>query len=348
MIRKVISIIVPTYNMQEYLHRCLDSFLGSSYISSKVEVVIVNDGSLDNSLVIAEHYRKLNPELFTIINKSNGNYGSCINAAIPVLKGKYVKILDADDYYDTNEFVKMVDVLEKIECDLFISEYKKVYIDGKEENRLLPNGYDKIMYSYGDIFKDQFFSNLQMHAIGYKTDFLRKIGYKQTEGISYTDVEWCYKPIFYVEKVAIIYANVYRYFLGREGQTMSEKVLLRSLPQELIGVKEMLLYKMSHRHDVLDSRDKYLHERLCHRAFELYLRYLVRVPDKDFKNKEIEELDNFLKQDEVLYLDIAKRDIRSYLVRKWRSNHKRLPTIVRVLLKNNYDIIKIIYLSLIK
>ena len=89
---KILSLIIPTYNMAELLPRCLDSIIASG-VNESIEAIVVNDGSKDNSLEIAKKYEEQHPECITVIDKPNGNYGSTINAALPVAKGKYVKIL---------------------------------------------------------------------------------------------------------------------------------------------------------------------------------------------------------------------------------------------------------------
>ena len=91
---KRLSVIIPTYNMAALLPQCLDSLVRSAAASS-LDVVVVNDGSRDASLSIAQRYADHHPDIVRIIDKPNGNYGSTINAALPTLKGEYVKILDA-------------------------------------------------------------------------------------------------------------------------------------------------------------------------------------------------------------------------------------------------------------
>ena len=107
MSQKILSIIVPTYNMEKYLSYCLDSFLIDKN-RDKLEVIIVNDGSKDRSLDIAKEYVSRAADVFRVIDKKNGNYGSCINAALPVVNAKYVKVVDSDDSVDTvhlDEFI---------------------------------------------------------------------------------------------------------------------------------------------------------------------------------------------------------------------------------------------------
>lgn len=101
---KQISIIIPTYNMEKYIGQCLDSLLIPEF--DEVEILVVNDGYKDRSSEIAHSYANRYPDSIRVIDKSNGNYGSCINAALPVATGRYVKILDADDSFDTAEISK--------------------------------------------------------------------------------------------------------------------------------------------------------------------------------------------------------------------------------------------------
>ena len=107
---KLLSLIIPTYNMDALLPRCLDSLLVPATLK-RLEVMVVNDGSRDGSLAVANSYRERFPQTVTVIDKPNGNYGSTINAALPIAQGKYVKILDADDWFDTTALVTFLDRL---------------------------------------------------------------------------------------------------------------------------------------------------------------------------------------------------------------------------------------------
>ena len=111
--QKRLSIIVPTYNMEAYLERCVESVLRTPSLAA-VEVVIVNDGSRDGSLRIARELSDRYTSTVRVIDKPNGNYGSTINAALPVVRGEYVKILDADDMFDGGSLVELLDVLKRL------------------------------------------------------------------------------------------------------------------------------------------------------------------------------------------------------------------------------------------
>ena len=122
---KVLTVIIPTYNMENYLRYCLDSLLIKEFLK-QLEVLIINDGSKDGSSVIGHEYEQLYPEIFRVIDKENGNYGSCINRGLKEAKGKYVKILDADDSFNTDNFESFVSFLIQTDADLILSDFAVV------------------------------------------------------------------------------------------------------------------------------------------------------------------------------------------------------------------------------
>ena len=171
--------------METYLPYCLDSLLVNNHQES-LEVLIVNDGSKDSTLAIAQKYAADYPELFRVIDKRNGNYGSCINAALPLATGKYVKVLDADDSFDTANFELFIEFLNVTDADLVLSDF--TWVDS-ERNKLRDIIYSlgKALLPMNEACIQEGFKNMEMHAVTYRTKMLIDAGYRQTEGISYTD-----------------------------------------------------------------------------------------------------------------------------------------------------------------
>ena len=99
--QKILSIIIPTYNMEKYLPKCLDSLISAKEVLCKMEILIINDGSKDASSRIAHEYQSRYPDSIIVIDKENGNYGSCVNRGLKEATGKYIKVLDADDWFLT-------------------------------------------------------------------------------------------------------------------------------------------------------------------------------------------------------------------------------------------------------
>ena len=112
---KVLSVCVPSYNMEKYLNRCIDSFLVPEVLD-RLELIIVNDGSTDKTLSIANDYKARYPQTIVVIDKPNGHYGSCVNASLKVATGKYFRIVDADDWVDSKAMVEFVHALIFIEA----------------------------------------------------------------------------------------------------------------------------------------------------------------------------------------------------------------------------------------
>lgn len=217
--QKTLSIIIPTYNMEKYLRKCLSSLLTGS-LSDMLEVLVVNDGSKDGSLKIAMEFEEKHPGTFRAIDKPNGNYGSCINRGLAEARGRYVKVLDADDTYDTTALETLLKQLQKTDADIVITDYMKVDGQGREtraHSRRLPAG--RLMQQE-ELFRRTLGEKIEMHEITYRTENLRRIGYKQTEGISYTDQEWTFLPMTTVRTAYYLPICVYRYLVGRAGQTV--------------------------------------------------------------------------------------------------------------------------------
>ena len=111
MMEKILTICVPTYNMEALLPRCLDSFIIEEEFMNRLEIIVVNDGSKDRSSEIAHQYEAKYPNSFIVIDKPNGNYGSCVNAALKIARGKYFRICDADDYYISKNLSDYISLL---------------------------------------------------------------------------------------------------------------------------------------------------------------------------------------------------------------------------------------------
>lgn len=134
---KILTVVIPTYNMESYLEKCLDSVLVEQVIGL-IEVMIVNDGSKDSSLLIAKRYQNRYPGSIVVVDKKNGNYGSCLNLAFSLAKGKYIRTLDADDCFDSIELVKFIEKLCSLpeNIDLVLTNYV-VNIVGTGKSRLI-------------------------------------------------------------------------------------------------------------------------------------------------------------------------------------------------------------------
>jgi glycosyltransferase involved in cell wall biosynthesis len=336
---KILSIIVPSYNMENYLERCLNSVLHHKW-DEDLEVIVINDGSKDRTLQIAFDYKENFPEIVTIIDKENGNYGSAINAALPIAKGKYVKILDADDWFDTKEFERFIEQLKNVDSDLVITDFTINYVSGKKKKIIYSAGKEEKIYDFSIMLLPKLL-RLEMHATSYKTELLREINYRQSEGIFYTDQEWVFYPMFFVNKIAFINANVYQYFLGREGQSVDSNVGRRHMSHPIIGIEKMLSdYSfLAKKIEISENRKVFLYYKITRRIDWLYRYYLLKLPNKESDNIMMLELDrNFKMKNEEIYLLVEKTGLNRLIpyVWYWRKYRKRIPQwIINILSKIN-------------
>ena len=319
---KILSIIVPTYNMEDYISKCLDSLIVPSI--DKLDILVINDGSKDMTSEIAHEYEKKYPESIRVIDKKNGNYGSCINVGLPLAIGKYVKILDADDTYNTPELENFIKTLSEVEVDLVLSEYVRVNKDGqviaKIQYSIRPNQELKFNEILG-IAKDGF----SMHAVCYKRSIFDGLNYHQTEGISYTDMEWIFLPMSNVNTVLYHNKIIKRYLIGREGQTMNEAIRIKRSSHLIQLIKSMLKsYDLVSDICPLENRF-YLHIVLKNVVIALYFRILIQYYGEIDMGYLIELEHILLDYNHSLYNEIneitASRYIPFHYIQYWRKHY---------------------------
>ena len=124
--KKVLSVIIPVYNMEKYIRQCLESLMIKEVLD-KIEILVVLDGSTDRSEEIAMEYAKAHPYSVRVISKPNGGHGSAINTGMDNAVGEYVKVLDSDDWVNEKGFVTLVENLEKAEADIVWTNFFWVY-----------------------------------------------------------------------------------------------------------------------------------------------------------------------------------------------------------------------------
>ena len=280
---KLLSIIIPSYNMEAYLPKCLQSLvIDDCDVLNKLEVIVVNDGSKDRTSAIAHDFEERYPGVFHVIDKGNGHYGSCVNSGLEIATGKYVKILDADDFFDTQAFGGYMTLLVELanneeEIDLVVTDYCVVSAEGKIDECYSQDLPEDSLFTMRDFkIKGNFFLN--MHAIAYRTDILREIGYRQTEGICYTDMQWVFIPMTKVRHAYYKKLPVYQYLLGRDGQSMNPQVRSRNLKMYYKLIHDMLeQYKDAKESFGLGDADLYLDNVLYAIAAHIYYETLLNI-----------------------------------------------------------------------
>lgn len=216
--QKVLTITIPSYNVEKYLKQTLDSFL-SPEILEEVEVLIVDDGSKDRTAEIGKVYERQYPQTFRVISKENGGHGSTINRGIQEAKGTYFKVVDGDDWVDTEDFVKLVKALKNCTAQYVVTNYYEVndVTGGKTpvDYKVLK---EKEIWSFEEAGKRK---QIAMHALVIQTSILKENQIRLDEHCFYVDVEYVLYPIPYVETVQFLDLFVYMYRLAVMTQSVS-------------------------------------------------------------------------------------------------------------------------------
>ena len=293
--QKILSIGIAAYNMEKYLRRCIDSLLIPEI--EKLEIIIVNNASTDSTPEIAQEYYNKYPNSIKVINIDvNGHYGKAVNHALKNATGKYFKLLDADDWYDTKGLSTFVNVLSHSDVDLIITNVSIEYANGKKAKHIIAQNveYGKIIKRGTNEFKKiDFYANIGMHKIAYKTSILHNMHFSMTENIPYVDNEYAYYPFEYINSILFVNTILYKYFIGREGQTIDKRSMIRNSSSLLKVITKMLdLYTETN-----PSPETQLFNTLylCTALTTYYHIKLVLQNKNKNEDKKLKELDSLVK-----------------------------------------------------
>lgn len=313
--------------MESLLPRSMDSLCIKEFID-QLEIIVVNDGSKDNTLGIANKFKEIYPNSVIVIDKSNGNYGSCVNAGLSIASGKYFRILDADDFVDHDGFINFLQEISAIDSDLVISNYirensfknKIQKIDLSDKNLQLKHCYS---IEEIDIFKLGLAENFVMHTMTYKTQVLREASLHLSEGISYTDTEYCYYPISKVKSIIFLDTLVYRYQLGRDGQTMSKESFMKNREHLFKILKRIFEYEVLN-NIPNDNAQKIRASVLLMASKFYYYIILCHVGYNKSDDEQLQYIENQMKKVNYLYDDLNNYKVMKFLtiIEKYRRKNK--------------------------
>lgn len=241
---KYISFAVPCYNSEAYMARAIDSILPGK---EDVEIIIVNDGSSDRTLEIARSYKEKYPDIIKIVDKDNGGHGDAVNAGLSHATGKYFKVVDSDDWVDEESLYKILNLLRDMEeneqeVDMLISNYvyEKAGVERKKcihYRNALPQ--DEI-FRWNDIGHFRLDQYILMHSVIYRTDMLKLTQISLPKHTFYVDNIYVYYPLPHVRTIYYLDVDFYRYFIGREDQSVNEKVMISRIDQQIFVTKSMI------------------------------------------------------------------------------------------------------------
>lgn len=248
---KLLTIAIPSYNSENYLSKCIESLLPGG---EDVEILVVNDGSKDNTSAIGHEYEAKYPGIVKVIDKENGGHGSAVNAGVEHATGLFFKVVDSDDWVKKSAYLEILEKLKDfagsdVILDMLISNfvYEKEGAAKKKVMRYahaLPKDTVFTWNDVGHFFKGQY---ILMHSVIYRTKLLRECGMKLPDHTFYVDNIFVYEPLPYVKNMYYMDVNFYRYYIGREDQSVNEKVMIGRVDQQLRVNKLMIDYTVRNR-----------------------------------------------------------------------------------------------------
>ena len=254
---KVLSVAIPFYNSAEYMSHAIDTLLTGG---EDIEIIVVDDGSTkDNTSEIAKDYEKKFPTIVKAIHQENGGHGQAVNTGLSNATGVFFKVVDSDDWVDTSALSKVMDLMRSVirgnkPLDMLVCNY--VYEKVGEEpspmryTNCLP---ENKFFTWSDVGKIRNSQYILMHSVFYRTDLLKKIGLKLPQHTFYVDNIFVYTPLPYVETMYYMNVDFYRYFIGREDQSVNEKVMIGRMDQQ-IKITKILINS----HDLSKIKEKRL------------------------------------------------------------------------------------------
>lgn len=236
-----LTITVPSYNISQYITRCLESFsvIDKKY-QSMFEVLVINDGSTDDTVEVAKSV--IANHLFDnikIVDKPNGGHGSTVNKGLELAKGCYFKVIDGDDWVDKGQFELLLDKLKEASEDMIITDYTKQYIEDGIEELVQPLATSLANQVYPGIPS----TRIPMHSIAYRTQLLRDCNLKLSEGIFYVDLQYTLFPLSHLKSWVYYPLNVYQYLLGRQGQSVNIESFIRNSSHHITVMQSIIEFK---------------------------------------------------------------------------------------------------------
>lgn len=302
-----LSIVVPSYNVAEYLTHGISTLVNQKY-ANELEIIIVNDGSKDNTAQVAAELmqRFNNPEapIILLIDKENGGHGSTINAGLQIATGKYFKVMDGDDWYDSAELEKLIALLNSETSDIVLMDYME---DRANPSELCAYSlYDfmspGLQYRFDDICEGEYgfkqFGPIIATAC-FNTKMLQDTRFKLSEHCFYVDIEFDVYTIIKAQTIVYYPLNVYRYFIGRDGQSISKSSFIRNKKNHRKIISNVLTYLDEHP-ELSSAKRSYVINNLVVPISKTH--YMITTEwQKD--SKDFMEFDNLLSKWQNIYND---------------------------------------------
>ena len=300
---KLLSIAIPSYNSEKYMRNCIESLLPGG---EEVEIIIVNDGSKDGTAAIADEYAAKYPTIVKAVHQENGGHGEAVNAGLRNATGLYYKVVDSDDWVNKEAYLKILQKLAELVktnnmVDMLISNY--VYEkEGRKRKKVIQYRSafpTDTVFTWDDVKFLHVGQYILMHSVIYRTQMLKDCGLELPKHTFYVDNIYVYHPLPYVKKLYYMDVNFYRYYIGREGQSVQEQVMIGRIDQQ-IRVTKLIIDDC----DVWKVRNKKLRNyMISHIEILMVISSILAIRSKTEEN---------LAKKKELWQYLKEKDLRTY------------------------------------
>lgn len=309
---KLITFAVPCYNSAAYMEHCIKTLLTGG---EEVEIILVDDGSTDDTPAIADRYAQQYPTIVRAIHQPNGGHGEGVNQGLRNAKGVYYKVVDSDDWLDADSLKRVMEKLrtfveQRQELDLMICNYVYEHV---EDNTSHAVNYKNVfpehqVFGWEDVGRFRESQYLLMHSAIYRTELLRSTGMELPKHTFYVDNIFVYQPLPFVKTMYYMDEDLYRYFIGRQDQSVNEQVMVKRVDQQIRVTRIMT--------DCCDLRDIYN----AHPSLGKYMvRYLAMMYTICSILLVIDGSEEALKKRDQLWDELKEKNEALYRKLRYRS-----------------------------
>lgn len=309
--KKTLTFVVPAYNMTEYLERCIMSLIAAKR-NDDIEVLIVDDGSSDGTLEMAQKFEARYPGIVRAIHQENKGHGGAVNTGIAAASGMYVKVVDADDWVGPESLEQVMAVLREEAdstepIDMLVTNY--VYDKVGKRNKHVVNFRHTMKagerLAWNDLGHFGLAEYILMHALTYRTAVVRESGMQLPEHTFYVDFIYAYQPFPWVKTMKYLDTPFYHYFIGRDGQSVQTDVMIRRVDQ-LRLVNQCMVRATPERDTVPDGLYRYMiHFLAIESSVASVFMILSRDPENYEKKKDM--WDDIKAYSPTIYKDVRKK-----------------------------------------
>ncbi len=305
---KLLSVAIPCYNSENYMRHAVETLLVGG---EDVEIIIVDDGSSDKTLEIGQELEMAHPGIVKVVHQENAGHGGAVNTGLKEATGLYFKVVDSDDWVKEDAFLEALATLKSLvedgtNLDMFICNYVYEKV-GEKKKRVIH--YRNCMpqdcvFTWDDVSHFRTGQFILMHSVIYRTKLLRECGLELPKHTFYVDNIYVYQPLPQVKTMYYKDLNLYRYFIGRDDQSVNENNMMKRIDQQLLVTKTIVdlhdLTKLKNRH-LRSYMTKYLMIMMTISSV-----FLIKIGTEDALKKKDELWEYLENKNRKMFKDISR------------------------------------------